>query len=265
MDNRIKEIKSPQTWDCRSPCFYGMKKLETVIFNRGVETIGDGTFGTYEHGLNNHPRDLYVSKYVKKLNPSFLRVDNTNNSSERTVHFEVSFEDYKNNNYDYTNLADDNGFKLGLYVDVNKDHKGIIANDIDDYYVSINDNTAPKEIEVNGVTLYLYETYKTNGEGQAKVSLPNDPNIDYYVKEIVPPEGFELDPNAYKIDMTQEVLNIIVQNLSTKDALSQLATNPDESTQDNPLTADFIMILVTLFILSFLLIIYNYKKGRKLI
>ena len=93
---------------------------------------------------------------------------------------------------------------------------GNIINDIDEYYVSINDNTAPKTIEVEGKTYYLYDTYMTNKEGIAKVSIPNNiyplDDLEYYVKEVKAPTGYDIDKNAYKIDMSKDTLDIQVSD-----------------------------------------------------
>ena len=287
MSNRLKNIYGNQFADCREDCKHSSYDVEEVYLNRGVEYVGDA-FSVYDSPLKD--RDIYVSKYVKTIASQDFFRSYGNDVKSTTLHIEVSPEDYISHGYSYGVTGQMSQTVFGLYnfdsiLDSNgqfitypnfssylnsSNYRGIIVNDIDDYYVSIDDSLAPKEIEVDGKTLYLYETYRTNAEGQAKVSIA-EPQVfeeyDYYIKEIQPPEGFELDPEIYKIDMSNKVLDIVVSDyrIGERVLAKEEETEIDEITQDNPLTADFIMILVTLFILSFVLIIYNYKKGRKLI
>ena len=287
MANRLKTVDGHQIVDCREDCRLASFDLEEVYINRGVEYVGNSFYVTTQPIKD---RDIYVNKYVKNIaSVDFFKSDTYGDLKNTTLHIEVSPDDYINHDYLY-GVTGKLSFSTNTYIYdsiINSDgqfittpdfsntiggdkFKGTIVNDIDKYYVSIDDNLAPKEIEVDGKTLYLYETYRTNAEGQAKVSIA-EPQVfeeyDYYIKEIQPPEGFELDPEIYKIDMSNKVLDIVVSDyrIGERVLAKEEETEIDEITQDNPLTADFIMILVTLFILSFLLIIYNYKKGRKLI
>ena len=56
----------------------------------------------------------------------------------------------------------------------------------------------------------------TSKEGVAKVSIPNNiypfDDLEYYVKEVKAPTGYDIDKNAYKIDMSKDTLDIQVSD-----------------------------------------------------
>ena len=232
MNNRIKTLSSHLYCDCREDCVWGMRNLDTLVLNRGIDNLDDHQLES--HGTPGHPKDIYISKYLKKISTSSIMFIGSNEQKEKNIHFEVSFEDYKNNNYDYNKLSSyyyhespieiisNNNFinHINTTVHGTTIFYGNIINDIDEYYVSINDNTAPKTIEVDGKTYYLYDTYMTNKEGIAKVSIPNNiyplDDLEYYVKEVKAPTGYDIDKNAYKIDMSKDTLNIQVSDKQLK-------------------------------------------------
>ena len=265
MNNRINKLRSNYFWDCREECAQSSYDVDTIIVNRGVETI-ESVFYVNQEPLGE--RNIYINKYVKTFDESSLIYTGPFAPLWNNVHIEVSPEDYYNNDYDYNLIENRNGtmeVKDGRIIltpnpnippDVlERLFRGELINDIDEYYVSINDDTAPREIEVDGKTLYLYETYRTNAEGYANISLPADQeDIEYYVKEIVPPEGFDIDPEAYQVDMSSKVLGVVVADYPL-DYSTEEATD-----KENPLTKDGILLFIIILSVSVPLIIYNYKK-----
>ena len=226
MNNRIKEIKGSLMADCRYDCIYGFRNLETFIVNRGVEVI-DTVFMTN----NAHPRDIYFSKYVSKIddgnmfNGDWVNKDYENNN----FHINISYEDYLNNNYSYTSIyegsihtnpkkipffnEDGSFFDVYAYGESHRlSYEGRIISDVDDTYVSINDNSAPDTIIIDGKTYYKYDTYLTNSDGIAKVSLPNDTSIDYYVKIVDGDKNCANIDKTYKVKMTDKTINEVIEN-----------------------------------------------------
>ena len=225
MNNRIKTIISNLYCDCREDCVWGMRNLDTLVLNRGIDNL-DHQLESFD--TPGHPKDVYISKYLKNISTSSIMHIGQNEPKEKNIHFEVSFEDYINNNYDYnmfSSFYDESPIEIineNKFINyINKtvyrtNFYGNIINNVDEYYVSINDNTAPKTIEVEGKTYYLYDTYMTNKEGIAKVSIPNNiyplDDLEYYVKEVKAPTGYDIDKNAYKIDMSKDTLDIQVSD-----------------------------------------------------
>ena len=268
MQNRIKILQGQYLAEHRDDPIYGYRNLDSIVINRGVEEIGNNTF----FSVDIHPNDIYINKYVNYIHGTEFARSNRQliKENDNNLHISVSYDDYKNNDYKYyygwnetTDFFKEDGTIKTIEEVVNDQYglryDGQIVSDVDDTYVSINDDSAPDTIEVDGKTYYKYETYLTNSEGIAKVSVPNDETIEYYVKEIDAPTGCMVSGVVRRLDTSKREIELLIE------------TNPEpepeveEQQQENPLTGDFIMILGTLFILSFLLIIYNYRKGRKLI
>lgn len=256
MNNRLKVITAAQLWDCREDCINGFRNLEEIIVNRGVEEIKAKAFKA--ESIKGSPSNTYISKYVKKIGDEQLIYTQTNEDSGKTINLEVSYEEYKNNNYDYGELVDENGFKTTIKTSVyHKDKKSFINNKIDDYYVSINNDLAPKTIKVDGKTLYLYETYITKENGSVDVSIPKDDGLEYYVKEIKAPKGFDIDKVAYRIDTSKDKLNIEVADYPLKRKSSKSITtiiNPETKTP---------IIVILLIIISLSTTIILRKKQEQ--
>ena len=183
------------------------------------------------------------------------------------IHLEVSYEDYINNDYNYFGLSNDTGF-IKEVTDYNgyKNFKyATIINNINNNYVSINANFAPKTIEVEGTTYYLYETYITDQNGVSNISIPNDGN-DYYLKEIIAPKGYNLDTRLHKIDMTEDELDIDVYNSETTKEESENGDQKgeqDEYPEKNPETGDdFFKVIIVCLITLELFCIIETKKNR---
>ena len=235
MNNRIQEISGQQLQDCREGNTCGMENLETIIVNKGIKEIGESAFNAYE--IANRPKDIYISKYVEKLGNKQLIYTGIDDYVEKNIHLEVSFDDYVKNNYDYGELVEENGFRTKIDDFSNK---GNIINNINECYISINDETIPKTKEVDGKTLYLYDVYSSNGEENSNISIPNDEN-DYYVQELSKPNAIPV-----KIDKTENNFEIV---LNKKEEI------------ENPQTSNnFIMILI---LISSLVIILYYNKKRE--
>ena len=264
MNNRIKVLRGNYFWDCREECRQSSYDIDTVIVNRGVEFI-DEAFYVNEEPLGE--RDIYINKYVKTFYETSLLSTGPFAPLWNHLHIGVSPDDYFNNEYEYTLVSSYSSGEVvvedGKFVFKSNSnmppelidvyYRGDLINDIDEYYVSINDNTAPKEIEVDGKTLYLYETYKTGADGSADISIPADQeDVEFYVKEIVAPEGFELDPDVYEIDMTGKVLGVIVADYPIDYTSSEELENPE--------TRDGIFIFIIILSISLPLIIYSNKK-----
>lgn len=223
MNNRIKTLSSHLYCDCREDCVWGMRNLDTLVLNRGIDNLDEQINSSETPG---HPKDIYVSKYIKNISTSSIIRINYGEPKDKNLYFEVSFEDYINNDYDYNKFSssyDESPIEIiseNKFVNnINKRppaYYGNIINNVDEYYVSINDNTAPKTIEVEGKTYYLYDTYMTNKEGVAKVSIPNNiyplDDLEYYVKEVKAPTGYDIDKKAYKVDMSNKTIDIQVSD-----------------------------------------------------
>ena len=243
MSRRIREIPGLYyLGDCREDCIYGYRNLNTIRVNRGVEKIGSGTF----YSITIHPKDIYINKYVKEMDDTYVFMDSSQNlekqDNENNFHLEVSYEDYLNNNYSYMNLVGENGFEI-----INNNGMklyGNLINDIDNY-VSINDNTAPKTIESDGNTYYLYETYKSDSNGKINISIPNDDRVNYVAKVINPPNNCRLNKKVHIINMKE---NNIVLNIAEEDELINPKTNRN---------IIFVLVIVTML---FGLLLIRYKK-----
>ena len=263
MNNRIKELHYAMMADCRNDCIYGFRNLETVTINRGVELVDDIFTNN-----NANPEDVYISKYVKILNAStFFSSDlvNNNNKSNK-LHIEVSYEDYKDNNYNYNALYREDNKEIfkpdGSFIDIISTnyyrYAGSFVSDVDDTYVSINDTSAPDTIDVDGKTYYKYETYVTNEDGVTNISIPNDATVEYVVKEIEAPNGCMVKGVTYKIDMLPKTINLVIENPKPEEP------EIEESTQENPITKDSILVVLLLSVISMILIIYCTKKEKEL-
>ncbi len=229
MNNRIQTLISNLYCDCREDCVWGMRNLDTLVLNRGIDNL-DSQLESYS--TPGHPKDVYISKYIKNISTSGILKINDGVPKDKNIYFEVSFEDYKNNHYDYnmfSSFYDKSPIEIisnkNFINHINKNLNGTIfygniINNVDEYYVSINDNTAPKTIEVDGKTYYLYDTYMTNKEGVAKVSIPNNiyplDDLEYYVKEVKAPTGYDIDKKAYKVDMSNKTIDIQVSDKQLK-------------------------------------------------
>lgn len=243
MNRRIKTISDPQFWDCRNDCISGMRNLETIIINRGVETIEESALNNQG---SNSLKDVYISKYVKTIGRDnkqrqFIVIEGPKDDYDEKVHLEISYDDYINNNYEYLGFANDTDFNNQIDFasipgpNYNCEINGCatIINDVDEYYVSINDTSAPETITYNGKTLYKYETYITKANGSVDVSLPNMDDVEYYVKETGAPEGFQVDPAIYKVDMSGKNIDIQVANYpieNQKPKQADIEKNPDTAT-----------------------------------
>ncbi len=263
MSKRINKIEGNMFLDCRESCDQSSYNIESITINRGVETVKEAFTASQEIMPD---KDYYFNKYIKTIEEKYIFLTNSSNPQQNRVHLAVSPEDYINNNYDYKLHSDDDIFDGSSFVSdipifADPSYEGSIVNDIDEYYVSINDNLAPKQIEVDGQTLYLYDTYRTNGEGKANISIADGQDLVYYVKEIQPPEGYELDPNVYQIDMSNQILDIVVSNMPLD---SGVLSEENLEQHDNPLTKDNIIAIVALFSFSIILILYNYHKGHEM-
>lgn len=234
MENRIKVIEGAQTWDCRFDCTQGFRNVESIVFNRGIESIPQ-TSTFHNSGAGESLKDVYLSKYVKSANMgsywyewNIASHDGSTDYVFPRLHIEASFDDYKNNGYNYrgrndSELVTDEGFKdkigepsftypYGSEEIFSAKLFATIENNIDKYYVSVNDASAPDTITHNDKTLYKYETYITKDDGSVDVSLPNMEDVEYYVKEITAPEGFQVDPTVYKVDMSGKNIDIQMTN-----------------------------------------------------
>ena len=250
MNRRIKIVKGSPA-DCREDCITGYRNLETIVFNRGLETIGRNALLLNQ----GHANDVYISKYVKTIDePSvFVGSPSSNQSNtENNVHINISYEDYNNNGYSYI----DTGLTEGFFKDdgsLNEitgasDRFGKLISDVDDTYVSINDTSAPDTIDVDGKTYYKYETYKTNNDGVAKVSLPND-DVDYYAKVIDNDNNCFNLKTAYRIVPTDKSINSVIE-----------ADNNLPSILNNPKTGDKLLILLLIIVISLGLGTFIYNK-----
>ena len=254
MNNRIKVLSGIYLADVRFDPIYGFRNLETIVFNRGVEEIGSQVLWS----TNIHPNDIYINKYVRNIESSAVfKTSNLVKDNANNVHIEVSYEDYLNNGYHYyyeynntTEFFNTDGTlkdptELASFYD---NPKGHLLNDVDDTYVSINDTTAPDTVEIDGKTFYKYDTYLTNSDGIANISLPND-EIDYYAKV--------LDDNCcntdvfYKINTFPKTINLNIQaSNNTSDLI-------------NPNTHRNKIVLIMIILLSLGLGVFIYKRIRK--
>ena len=218
MDDRIKILKDgfPLFGDSRHKYAFGLQNLEEIIVNRGVEKIGRTSLTN--RGIEQPEIHYYISKYVKTIAEDQVAV-NSANYAPRQIHLEISNEDYLANGYDYTEFADENGIKDSLDNGIHG--KAIIHSNTDPYYVSVNDTSAPDTISYNGRTLYKYETYITGENGSVNVSLPNVEGVEYFVKEIEAPEGFQIDPDVYRVDMSGKTIDIQVANYPIENQKSE--------------------------------------------
>ena len=258
MNNRIQTFTSNLYCDCREDCVWGMRNLETLVLNRGVDNLDEQLNSS---GTPGHPKYIYVSKYIKNISTSSILRINDGEPKDKNLYFEVSFEDYKNNHYDYNKFSSSYDKSPIEIISENKfvnninktppTYYGNIINNVDDYYVSINDNTAPKTIKVDGKTYYLYDTYMTNKDGIAKVSIPNNiyplDDLEYYVKEVKAPTGYLIDKKAYKVNMNNKTLDIQVSDKQLK--------NPE--TVEIKLT---ILIIISIIIIT---LIINKASSKK--
>ena len=97
-------------------------------------------------------------------------------------------------------------------------------------------------------TAYKYETYKTNNDGVAKVSLPND-DVDYYAKVIDDDNNCFNLKTAYRIVPTDKSINSVIE-----------ADNNLPSILNNPKTGDKLLILLLIIVISLGLGTFIYKK-----
>ena len=247
MENKFKTLEGTLMYDCRVPgCNNGFPNLEEIVVNRGTETIKSGFVNLY---FPSKPADIYISKYVKNIEQEFYQ-DNklARDGNKQNVHLEVSYDDYVNNNYDYYDMTDDNGFVNTI------DEKGLtFINNIDDSYVSLNDDYAEREITVDGKTLYLYDVYITNKDGEANISISNDDN-EYYVKEIAAPEGFKLDKSLKKLDMSKDDISINLYN-------EPISSDNDDGIISPKTSRNIVIIL--LIVSSMIIITVILKKKKK--
>ena len=257
MNTRIRKLQGYLLMDHRDDPIYGYRNLETIIINRGVESITDNIFSA----PNAHPNDIYVSKYVKKItgtNPFYTTIDYAP-ERENNFHINVSYEDYINHNYLYSesvgNFYDEDG-NLKT-VPQNSNSKGNLISDVDSTYVSIDDNSAPETIEVNGKTFYKYETYLTNEDGVAQVSLPRDSSIEYYTKVIETPSGCTKILDAVKVNSSKENIDEVIKVTNSGN------NNNDDNVFDNPDTrVDNPFIYMITLVCSIVLIVGLYKRVR---
>ena len=269
MQNRIREIKGHMFFDCREDCYQSSWNVETIRINRGVETIAD-SFWENQETLKD--RDIYINKYVKKMNSTSIFLTDSAKPANTKLHFEVSPEDYLNNNYSYeilypvdqVPLINNNAFITEINFDNPYSFKGSIVNDIDDTYVSINDTSAPDTIEVDGKTYYKYDTYITNIDGITNISIPNDATVEYVAKEIEAPNGCMVQGRTFLIDSSVKNINLVIETNPEAEIPTTEEPEIDESRQENPLTKDYIVAIVFLSILSIVLILYCTKKEKEL-
>jgi len=111
-------------------------------------------------------------------------------------------------------------------------------NNINECYISINDETIPKTKEVDGKTLYLYDVYSSKGDENPNISIPNDES-NYYVQELS-----KTNEVPVKIDKAKNNFEIV---LNKKEELN----NPQTS-------KNFIIIISSLVIIMY----YNNKRER---
>ena len=244
MNNRIKKIDGNLLWDCREECELSSFNIDTYIFNRGVEEI----ISAFLSNVNSVDRDIYINKYVKKINEDVLFETNYANPKNTILHVDVSVNDYINNNYSYKviggvdsssphpDILDGDHFILHPPF-ISNNHKGEIINDIDDTYVSINDNSVAETIEYDGKTYYKYETYLTNKDREVNVSLPVDDTVDYIVKEVDAPQGCSINKNIMPISMRNTNINLIIEHKRPNNII-------------NPETSNSIIIVVIVSILA---------------
>ena len=96
-------------------------------------------------------------------------------------------------------------------------------------------------------------------DGSVDISLAKDDTVEYYVKEIKAPKGFELDENTYKIDMSQETLNIIVANDPIKSNIIELIVRvPDTFKRKS------IIGIIVLLLAAIMFGLYHLKNTRSL-
>ena len=274
MNNRIKKIQGNLMWDCRDDCPQSFLNVDTVVVNRGVEEI----FGAFSsNGSQPVDRDIYINKYVKQINDSYFFSTTDPERKITTMHVEVSPQDYINNGYSYKVLPNPSNSSNGLDI-INGESfitnpnvyststSGKIVNDIDDYYVSINDSSVPNTIEIEGKTYYKYETYLTNEKGITNISIANDPTVDYYVKGTSSLDKC-LKGEIYKLDLTTTNINLEIKNPPTdKDKNNNKnETNIDNPSKENPETKDIAIISVfSLAILSLAIVLTRYRKIIKI-
>ncbi len=267
MSNRIDKLSGLMA-DCREDCIYGFRNLETIVINRGVDAIISGSLNLSQ----GHVNDIYISKYVKTIDGALLfhSQSTTLNDDyrENNVHINVSFEDYKNNNYNYKNdsasppasFFNEDGSLL--VVEETNHSKGNLINEIDDTYVSINDSEAPETINIDGKEFYKYETYLTNTDGIAHVSLPNDDSIEYYVKIIDSQNECTNVDETYKVDTTQKRIYRSIK-METQEEKEESINVPD--TSKNRSIGDRILIYVlSITCLCSIIIIYKKIKNVKI-
>lgn len=274
MNNRIKKIQGNMMWDCRENCVQSYLNVNTIIVNRGVEEI-NGIF--LSNSSPSVDRDIYINKYVKTIKDNSLFYTDHDKRKTTTLHVEVSPQDYINNEYSYKILPDPSNSLNGLDI-INGESfitnpnvyststSGKIVNDIDDYYVSINDNSVPNTIEIEGKTYYKYETYLTNEKGITNISIANDPTVDYYVKEMGSLDGC-VKGEIYKLDLTPENIKLEIKNPPTdKDKNNNKnETNIDSSSKENPETKDIAIICTfSLAVLSLAIVLTRYRKIIKI-
>lgn len=252
MDNRLKNINGNMFWDCREECRQSSFNVDTIIINRGIENINDG-FQANEALVD---KDIYINKYVKTINNDTLFLSDTSRHTETRLHIDASLDDFKSNNYSYKVFPDnslygndilyDDQFVLNPIFNDPLYYKGRVINDIDDTYISINDDSAPTTISVDGKTYYKYDTYITNENREVNVSLPVDESVDYYVKEIESPKGCSIKEDAIHVDMNNPEIDLCVDHECSKHNI----INP--STFHNFVIMLFLIILLTyILILSF--------------
>ncbi len=257
MDNRIKNLSGSLFWDCREDCKLSSFNVNAIVINRGVENI-DGVFLSNQEMVD---RDFYIDKYVKNIDDSSTFRTDSNNPTKTTLHVNVSVEDYINNDYSYKAIGNDySGTNAVDILDGNhfitnpefalSGFSGEIINDIDDTYVSINDESAPDTIQVDGKTYYKYETFITNNSREISVSLPIDDSVDYYVKEIESPSGCSLKDDVVGVDMSNPTINLTLKHPSSCELI------------DNPQTSYNILIKYALLLLSLGMIVWSFKRKK---
>ncbi len=260
MANRINKLDG-QIADSRENGIYGFKNLDSIVINRGVESIINSSLNLSQ----GHANDIYISKYVKTINTTLLFHDQNyaNDNGENNVHINISFDDYKNNGYSYKNDSESpqkeffNDDGSLIVIEANNHTRGNLINDIDDTYVSINDSDAPDTINIDGKEFYKYETYLTSTDGIAHVSLPNDDSIEYYVKILDNQDECVNVEEAYKIDSTQKRIYRTIEKEQQEDLINVPNTLKNRSIEDK------ILIGVLSFIgLCSIVIVYKTKKNN---
>ena len=242
MQKRIKRLWGGNyIFDCREDCRQSLFNVNTIIINRGVESI-ENCFWSNEEPIID--KNIYINKYVKTIDSKSMFGIKYGSSQKTFLHLEVSPNDYRNNGYNYTLFyPQDSQYSSILNGDSfisdplfnSQAYNGEIVNDVDDTYVSINDTSAPNTIEIEGKTYYKYDTYLTNSEGITNVSLPKDENIEYYIKIVDNQESCENTKKTYKVDTDSKVIEetleiknkIFIADIEETDTVTIEVEDPD--------------------------------------